>query len=203
MAQCFFLALLFVANLAAAGDIGKKPISDYFGLEKSVLSRVSNIDRLMDAFFPVNRQNTIVVDVYYYYCVNPKDHNTKCSNLELSAPNNAESWENVTEMYKFRWSISFVNTFIHPDLLNRMSLYTFYINPTKARVVIDRLSGDTSFSDDHGRKLVSKDMNDHSTSLYATPTRGNNGSENLDHVCRDPPAYLTLLNRFTANGVSD
>ena len=98
-------------------------ISTFSELEKSLLSRESNLDILKEAFFPVNRQTSIVVNVYYYM---PTGNMSMVSGLEA-----------LDHDYKFRWTLSSVHVFIRPALLECLSLYIYRPYPIAARLIVD------------------------------------------------------------------
>ena len=94
-------------------------VNSFQQLERSIISRDSNMDSLMDAFYPPNRPESIAVNVYYSY-----EHD------------GVTSYEHA---YAFRWAASIVFELIRPDLLRRLSLYLHHGHTTTAKITIDPL----------------------------------------------------------------
>ena len=118
-----FLLCLALSPAVIVSEDRKGCISTFSELEKSLLSRESNLDILKKAFFPVNRQTSIVVDVYYYM---PTGNMSMVSSLEA-----------LDHDYKFRWTLSSVHVFIRPALLECLSLYIYRPYPIAARLIVD------------------------------------------------------------------
>ena len=88
-------------------------ILTYRELEESILCKDGNIERLHGAFFRTNRQRSTVVTVTYWL-----DH---CSDSDFE-----QDCDNITQRsYTFRSSRSSVHNVIQPELLERLSLYTY------------------------------------------------------------------------------
>ena len=112
-------------------------ISNYSELEKSILEDKSNIEQLIDAFFPVNRQQSTVVDVTYFlqYC-NPSrsDGTVQCDN-------------DTTRNYTFRHSSTPIHGHTPP---HRLRLLSLYIYATETRELSLNISAFCKNSKDEG-----------------------------------------------------
>lgn len=89
-------------------------IDNYFQLEESLLNRTTNLASLRQAFFPTNRQASVVINVTYHIV------GSKAS-------------------LKFRWVDSPVLQLIRTDLLYYLSLLTFNVETRQADIILDPL----------------------------------------------------------------
>ena len=139
------LALLLPVLEARVGK--RNCISNFPELEEEFLQRKQNLDSLNEAFFPPNRQLSIVVDVYFYFLLNISSPPTsEGSTLEDNSIDEddqptLEHLELGYYDYKFRWAASSVVTFTAPDLLEILSLYTFFDSTKTAKVIIPPVCG--------------------------------------------------------------
>ena len=93
-------------------------ISTYRELEESILSNEANVRGLIQAFFPINRQKSTIVDVTYNL-----DH---CDDSHSDNVTSNKECDNTTQRsYMFRSTRSPVHNFIRPALLKRLSLLTY------------------------------------------------------------------------------
>ena len=68
-ASCTFILLILMLTWHGARCEQRESgrcINSFQQLERSVVSRDSNMDSLMDAYYPPNRQESIAVNVYYF-----------------------------------------------------------------------------------------------------------------------------------------
>ena len=91
------LCLMLLPAIVVTED-HKGCISTFNELEKSLLSREANLDALKEAFFPVNCQMSITVEIYYY---TPRGNLSTVSSLEA-----------LDYDYKFRWTLSSVHVHV-------------------------------------------------------------------------------------------
>lgn len=101
-------------------------IKTHLELEKSVIARQSNMESMVSAFFPPNRQASIAAEVFYFF-----------GNVSLSA----EHFDIISYDYAFRWSASPVFNLIRPELLQYLSLFVYRGETTTIKIVIDPLCG--------------------------------------------------------------
>ena len=87
-------------------------IKSFAQLEKTVITRGSNVDKIMDGFYPPNKQITMAANVYYFF-------------------ENSSSFD-----YKFRWSASPILQVIRPELLEYLSLGLFSGRTETVNVII-------------------------------------------------------------------
>ena len=104
----------------------KNCITTYQELERSVIQRQSNMDNMVSAFFPPNRQASIAANVYYFF---------DDRNMSL----NAENLDITSYDYAFRWSASPVFNIMRPELLHYLSLFTYHGDTTTIQLIIDPL----------------------------------------------------------------
>jgi len=64
------MLLVLVLPILEAGVGKRNCISNFPELEEEFWKRKQNLDSLNEAFFPPNRQLSIVVDVYFYFLPN-------------------------------------------------------------------------------------------------------------------------------------
>ena len=121
------ILLLVFCEVNATGQINtEKCIKTYPELERSVIEQQTNMDSMVSAFFPPNRQSAIAADVYYFF---------DDRNVSLNAGNlNITSYD-----YAFRWSVSLVFTLIRPELLQHLSLFVYHGETRTIKIVIDPL----------------------------------------------------------------
>ena len=91
-------------------------ISNYSELEKSILEDKSNIEQLIDAFFPVNRQQSTVVDATYF--------------LQYCNSSDADCDNDTTRNYTFRHSQTSIHGHTPP---HRLYYLSFRIYKTETR----------------------------------------------------------------------
>ena len=103
-------------------------IKTYQELERSVIERRSNMDSMMSAFFPPNRQTAIAADVYYFFDDRNVSLKAHTGNLNIASHD-----------YAFRWSASLVFTLIRPELLQFLSLFVYHGETKTIKIVIDPL----------------------------------------------------------------
>lgn len=87
--------------------------SDHHGLKQSLLKQPQNLDNLIQAFFPTNRQASISVEVTY-----------KFVDSELSV--------------KYRWVNSPINLLIRSDVLKYLSLFMYNVEVRHVIITLDR-----------------------------------------------------------------
>ena len=97
-------------------------VRSFLGLEKSLISRDSNLDSMSDAFYPPNRQVSIAANVYYFF----NDGNETGEDLDV-----------VSYDYAFRWAASPVFELIRPELLQYSSLFVYQGQTTTIKIVLD------------------------------------------------------------------
>ena len=97
-------------------------IKTYQELERAVIQRQSNMDSMVSAFFPPNRQASIAANVYYFF----DDQNMSM---------NAENLDITSYDYAFRWSASPIFNLIRPELLHHLSLYVYCGDTTTIKIV--------------------------------------------------------------------
>jgi len=98
------LLLLVFCEVSAVNN--ENCIKTHLELEKSVIARQSNMESMVSAFFPPNRQASIAAEVYYFF-----------GNMSMSA----ENFDITSYDYAFRWSASPVFNLIRPELLQYLS----------------------------------------------------------------------------------
>ena len=129
---------LFTAAVAATGLKKREGncrknhscIATITELEKSLLQRKLNIDRLQRAFFPTDQHSPVAVDLVFHL-------STSLQNTSEGLCNSSIRLANGTFDYKFRWSDSTVLLFIRPELLRPLSLFVYQGVVTTAEIVID------------------------------------------------------------------
>ena len=117
------LILLLVLRDGNALD-NENCIKTYQELERSVIQRQSNMDSMVSAFFPPNRQASIAANVYYFF---------DDRNMSL----NAENLDITSYDYAFRWSASPVFNIMRPELLHYLSLFVYHGDTTTIQLIID------------------------------------------------------------------
>jgi len=144
------LALLLPVLEARVGKCNC--ISNFPELEEEFLKRKQNLDSLNEAFFPPNRQLSIVVDMYFYFLPNTSSP-SEGSTLEDGSIDDDQPTLEHLELeyydYKFRWAASSVITFIGPDLLQVVSLHTFFDSTRRAKVIIPPICGSLALDNKH------------------------------------------------------
>jgi len=96
------------------------PNTNYILLEKSLLSRPANLVNLSQAFFPTNRQASVIVEVKYYF---------------------NSSTGNITYASTYRWLDSSVNIFVRHDILHYFALYMYNVEVRYAELLVDEIQG--------------------------------------------------------------
>ena len=119
------LILLLVLRDSNALD-NENCIKTYQELERSVIQRQSNMDNMVSAFFPPNRQASIAANIYYFF---------DGQNMSL----NAENLDITSYDYAFRWSASPVFNIMRPELLHYLSLFVYHGDTTTIQLIIDPL----------------------------------------------------------------
>lgn len=64
--KALILLTVILATVLSKGYSHIECISSYSELEESLLKNKYNVDQIIDTFFPVNRQQSTVVDVTYF-----------------------------------------------------------------------------------------------------------------------------------------
>ena len=98
--------------------------NDYFGIENSLLNRSQNLVNLYQAFFPTNRQASIIVEVTYCFAETGSD--TKCNGTSAATA-------------RYRWLDSPVTMLIRSDLLHFLSLAMYDVEIRRTNVILDRI----------------------------------------------------------------
>ena len=135
------LALLLPILEARGGK--RNCISNFPELEEELLQRKQNLDSLKEAFFPPNRQLSIVVDVHFYFLPNISSlsEGSTLEDVSIDDQPTLKRFELGHYDYKFRWAASSVTTFIRPDFLEAFSLYTYFDSTKTAKVIIPPICG--------------------------------------------------------------
>ena len=104
----------------------------FLELEKSLVQRKSNIDRLHRAFFPSDQHFPVAVDFLVHFSTSLQH-----TSQELSYPSTIMRLDNDIFDYKFRWYDSRVLLFLQPEMLRPLSLFVYQGVVTTAEVVIN------------------------------------------------------------------
>lgn len=134
MAVALVVALFFSSVFPQA--FANCPVS-YQELESALLNTDDNMEKLMLIFFPTNQPTSIVVNVNYIIEINA----SVIENETLEASPAIDDRQDVIKnhrvlrevegysyhyaMLQFRWTLSAINLFVEPNLLQILSLYTF------------------------------------------------------------------------------
>ena len=97
-------------------------VRSFSELERSLISKDSNLDSVSNAFYPPNRQVSIAANVYYFF----NDGNEPGEDM------NVASYD-----YAFRWAASPVFELIRPELLQYLSLFVYQGQTTTIKIVLD------------------------------------------------------------------
>ena len=127
------LMLVFCEVIAVEQVNNENCIKTYQELERSVIQRQSNMDNMVSAFFPPNRQASIAANVYYFF---------DDQNMSL----NAENLDITSYDYAFRWSASPIFNLIRPELLHHVSLFVYHGDTATIKILIDPLCGVPPFN---------------------------------------------------------
>ena len=155
-------------------------ISNFPELEEELLQRKQNLDSLNEAFFPPNRQLSIVVDVHFYFLPNISSlsEGSTLEDVSIDDQPTLKRFELGHYDYKFRWAASCVTAFIRPDLLEAFSLYTYFDFTKTAKVIIPPICGSQALD----TRIISADG--HSSQVCSNEAVGR---------------VETLLNRLTTH----
>ena len=159
-------------------------IGDYVSLEKVVLNKTSNVYNLQEAFFPTNRQMSVVVDVQYCFpkanASNNSDYTNKLAQEYKVMELKDGTWSNATCL-KFRWMESPINLYIRPKLLMYLSLFTYHVDVRSTSIYIE--------------KQFCTALEDTAAQVLNPPINNNN----LYSVCNTTELHRDLLNNLTTN----
>ena len=133
MSDVLILLLVFHEGIAVEQANNENCIKTYQELERAVIQRQLNMDSMVSAFFPLNRQASIAANVYYFF----DDQNMSM---------NAENLDITSYDYAFRWSASPIFNLIRPELLHHLSLYVYRGDTTTIKIVVDPLCEVPSFN---------------------------------------------------------
>ena len=140
---------------------------NYTGFEKLILTD-ENLMKLEDAFFPTNSHSSVVVDVNYHFLKLP---GADFIDFDMNKGNVAP---HELFVVNFRWLASPINLFMRPELLGRLSLWTYSVNKTVVDLEIEVTCHIENFS-------IFQDNN------------------TFDSSCSNLPLLLHQLNDMTAN----
>lgn len=113
------------------------------------LTHPDNLKQLVQAFFPTDRQTSIIVDVTYIIRRNisivAEDEivNPQCSSSDytlnriLREEEGNESFIGIDANLHYRWAASAVNLFVGPDILEMLSLFVFHVDIAPAILTIE------------------------------------------------------------------
>ena len=125
--QVVVILLLVFYNVNGELSEGEECITTYQQLERSIIGQDANINSMMDAFYPPNRQPSIAANVYYF--------------LDGLQEINRQNMDVPSYDYAFRWSVSWVFAVIRPDLLQLLSLFLYHEHTPTIKIVVDPICG--------------------------------------------------------------
>ena len=189
--RVFYIPLVILSSLYQSCSTDQGMVNctllqenNYTVLE-SLLLEGSNLINLEDAFYPTNHPYSIMVDVYYHFTAGKdkievySDDSvmiTKEGHRILRQANPVEKSTEKNISVKFSWLVSPINLYIRPDLLKRLSLWTYQAKPNRVDIVMK-----TTCTPEQTQKIIAE---------------GGNTSENN---CSSLSTLLYQLNNMTAN----
>ena len=137
MRRSLFVSCLLVATCYHGVHGGCSDLS-YTSLEYSLRSHPSNMEMLVNAFFPTDHPSRTVVDVTYTLVVfgGEKLSSTVSTNHRVLRDVEYPNIENGTEI-RFRWMASSIALLIEPDILEKLSLYAFQADIGSANLTLN------------------------------------------------------------------
>ena len=148
-------------------------IETFIDLEESLIKRKSNINRIHNAFFPINQQVPVAVDLVVHFSSSLQNTSHELCNPSTARP------DNHTSDYKFRWFASAMLLFVQPEILRPLSLFVYQGIVSTAEVVIDPLCANV---DNENQQVEGK--------VYKGSTNKKKPEELLTKLC----IHVSMLN---------
>lgn len=184
------LLVLSAKRILPASSVSCDSLKDssYSVIEKLLLTD-KNLIALEKAFFPTNLHSSIVINVIYHFStsqgLNQTNHvagdivNDEAAYrpLHTDLERKAENADSDRELLSasFRWLASPINLFIRPDLLKRLSLFTYQAPIVSINIYFES-SCTGNFSQD-----IKKDI------------------KKINSTCQNVPKLLKQLDEMTTN----
>ena len=207
--RVFYIPLVILSSLyqSCSTDQGMVNCSllqenNYTVLE-SLLLEGSNLINLEDALYPTNHPYSSMVDVYYHFTaredkikiysddsvvITKEDHRI----LRQTSP--VEKSTEQDNSVKFRWLASSINLYIRPDLLKRLSLWTYQVKPNRVDIVMK-----TTCTPEQTQKIIAEGGSSKHNTDSRKEQSDDAGMSDTSGNCSNLSTLLHQLNNMTAN----
>ena len=168
--RVFYIPLVILSSLYQScstdqGMVNCTLLKENYTVLESLLLEGSNLINLEDALYPTNHHYSSVVDVYYHFTAGEdkievySDDSVMITKEDRRILRQASFVEKSTakkcnNSVKFRWTASSINLYIGPDLLKRLSLWTYQAKPSRVDIVMK-----TPCTPEQTRKIIAEVKN--------------------------------------------
>ena len=187
------LSSLYQSCSTEQGRVNCALLEENYTVFESLLLERSNLINLEDALYPTNHPYSSMVDVYYHFTAR-EDKIKIYSDDSVVITKEDHRILQQDNSVKFRWLASPINLYIRPDLLKRLSLWTYQVKPNRVDIVMK-----IPCTPEQTQKIIAEGgISKHNTDSRKEQS-DDAGMSDTSGNCSNLSTLLHQLNNMTAN----